>query len=194
MLCEARRTFTGEASQGVDAEELAVVLLGLTFIKVSARLAVLLQNVAPRAGTLVAALRVLADEVARLWGLGAFIEVYAGGSANVCGVASLAEASEGAHGVDALAVGAEVWHHLAFINISPISGVPWTVRTDLFVLGSRGERAELALVAPASPAVAAAFRLGDQVAAAGRHLAHGLQHLGEAQALPVVKAFSARGA
>lgn len=38
-------------------------------------------------------------------------------AAEVRGVANLAEASEGAHGVDALAIGAEVWHHLTFINI-----------------------------------------------------------------------------
>ena len=34
MLCETRWTFTGETSQSVDTEELAIVLFGLTFIKV----------------------------------------------------------------------------------------------------------------------------------------------------------------
>lgn len=42
---------------------------------------------------------------------------HAGGPTDVRGVASLAEAAEGAHGVDALAIGAQVWHHLALINI-----------------------------------------------------------------------------
>lgn len=37
--------------------------------------------------------------------------------ADVRGVADLAEASEGAHGIDALAASAQVWHHLTFINI-----------------------------------------------------------------------------
>lgn len=34
MLCETRWTFTGKTSQGVDTQELAIVLFGLTFIKV----------------------------------------------------------------------------------------------------------------------------------------------------------------
>lgn len=34
MLCETRWTFTGKASQSVDTEELAIVLFGLTLIKV----------------------------------------------------------------------------------------------------------------------------------------------------------------
>lgn len=42
---------------------------------------------------------------------------YTRGAADICGVANLAEAPEWAHGVDALTVGAEVWHHLTLINI-----------------------------------------------------------------------------
>ena len=34
MLCETRWTFTGKTSQSVDTQELAIVLFGLTFIKV----------------------------------------------------------------------------------------------------------------------------------------------------------------
>lgn len=34
VLCEARRTLAGEASNGVDTEELAVMLLGRTFIQI----------------------------------------------------------------------------------------------------------------------------------------------------------------
>ena len=34
MLGETGRTFTGESPQGVDTEELAVVLFGLTFVEV----------------------------------------------------------------------------------------------------------------------------------------------------------------
>lgn len=55
--------------------------------------------------------------------------------------------------------------------------------THLLVVGSAGQGAQLALRAPAAPAVAAALGLGDQVAVGGGHLAHGLQHLGEAEAL-----------
>lgn len=57
---------------------------------------------------------------------------------------------------------------------------------DLFVLGSSRKWAELTLVAPASPAITAAFWLCDEVAATGGHLTHCLQHLCEAQALSVV--------
>ena len=42
---------------------------------------------------------------------------YARGSADVCGVANLTETPEGAHGVDALTTGAEVWHDFTFINV-----------------------------------------------------------------------------
>jgi len=94
VLCETRRTSTGKASQRVDTQELAVVLFGLTLIKVFARLSILLQDVAPRTGALVTPLSVLADEVAWFRGLGTFIKIYARGTANVCRVPNLAEASE----------------------------------------------------------------------------------------------------
>lgn len=42
---------------------------------------------------------------------------YTRGSTDVRGVANLAEAPEGAHGIDALTIGAEIWHNFAFINI-----------------------------------------------------------------------------
>lgn len=38
-------------------------------------------------------------------------------SADVCGVADLTETPEGAHGIDALTTGAEIWHNFTFINI-----------------------------------------------------------------------------
>lgn len=69
---------------------------------------------------------------------------------------------------------------------SSVGGVSWAVRTDLFVLGRSRKRAKLTLVTPASPPITAALGLRDKVAAAGRHLAHGLQHLSEAESLSVV--------
>lgn len=42
---------------------------------------------------------------------------YTRSSTDVCGIAHLAEAPERAHGVDALTIGAQVWHNLTFINI-----------------------------------------------------------------------------
>lgn len=94
VLCKARWTFTGKTSQSVDTEELAVVLFGLTFIKVFARLCILLQDIAPRTRALVTPLGVLADEVAWFWGLGTFVKIYTRGAADVCRVANLAEAAE----------------------------------------------------------------------------------------------------
>lgn len=94
MLGETRRTFAGKTSQCVDTEELAVVLFGLTFIKVFAGLSVLLQDVAPRTGALITPFCVFADEVAWFRGLGTFIKIYTRGAAEVCRVADLAEASE----------------------------------------------------------------------------------------------------
>lgn len=157
MLCETRWTFTGKTSQSVDTQELAIVLFGLTFIKVFAGLPVLLQDIAPGTRALVTPLCVLADEVARFWGLRTFVEIYARGSADVCGVANLTETPEGAHGIDALTTGAEIWHDFTFVNISSISGIAWAMRTYLFVLCSSREWAELTLMTPASPPVAAAF-------------------------------------
>lgn len=174
VLRETRWTFTGKTSQSVDTEELAVVLFGLTFIKVFARLCVLLQDIPPGTRALVTSLSVLADEVAWFRGLGTFIKIYTRGAADVCGVAHLAEASERAHGIDALTVAAKVWHNLAFIDISAIGGISWAMRTYLLVLGSSRKWAELTLVTPASPPVTAAFGLCDEIAAAGRHLTHGL--------------------
>lgn len=69
---------------------------------------------------------------------------------------------------------------------SAVGGVPWSQRAHLLVLDGARQRAELALRAPASAHVAAALRLGHAVPAGGRLLAHGLQDLGVAVALPVV--------
>lgn len=54
-----------------------------------ADLAVLLQDVAPGAGALVAALGVLADEVAGLWGLVALVQICTPGTQNASGRAPL---------------------------------------------------------------------------------------------------------
>ena len=48
------------------------------------------------------------------------------------------------------------------------------------------ERADLTVGAPASPAVAAALRLGDRVPVARADLTHVLEHLCEAVPFPVV--------
>lgn len=69
---------------------------------------------------------------------------------------------------------------------SPISGVSRAMRTNLFVLRCPRKRAQLTLVAPASPTITAAFWLCDEIAATGGHLTHCLQDFREAQTLPVV--------
>lgn len=77
-------------------------------------------------------------------------------------------------------------HGLPQLLTSPVSGISWAMRTYLFVLCSSRKWAQFALVAPASPPVAAALWLGDKVAAAGCHLTHCLQHLCKAESLSVV--------
>lgn len=77
-----------------------------------------------------------------------------------------------------------VFPHL--LPTSAVGGVPWSERAHLLVLHSAGQRAELTLRAPASAHVAAALGLGHAVPAGGRLLAHGLQDLSVAVALPVV--------
>lgn len=69
---------------------------------------------------------------------------------------------------------------------SAICGIAMAMWAQLFVLGSARQGAELTLVAPAAAPVTAALRLGGGGPAARRHLAHGLQHLRETEALPVV--------
>lgn len=94
VLGETRWTFTGKTSQSVDTEKLAIVLFGLTFIKVFARFPILLQDISPRTRALVAPLTVLADEIAWFRGLGTFVKIYTRSSTDVCGIAHLAEAPE----------------------------------------------------------------------------------------------------
>lgn len=102
--------------------------------------------------------------------------------------------AEGSDGVDALAILAQIWHHLALIDISAVCGVARSEWTHLLVLYSAGQWAELTLCAPASAHVAAALRLGNTVSAGGRLLAHCLQNLCIAVTLSVVNTFSPCGA
>lgn len=193
MLSEAWRAFAVESSNNVHTQELAVVLLGGTFVQVFANLPVFLQNISSWARALVAALCVLADEVTWFRGLVTLIQIHTGCACDICCVAQPAVAAEGANAVDALSVLAEVGQNLALIDVSPISGVPWAMRTHFLVLGGSKKGAELTLRSPTAPTVAAALRFGDQVAVGGRHLAHGLQYFSEAEALAGVNTLCARG-
>lgn len=77
-------------------------------------------------------------------------------------------------------------HGFPQLLTSSISGIAWAMRTYLLVLGGSREWAELTLMTPASPPIAAAFWLCDKVTTAGCHLTHGLQHLCKAEALSIV--------
>lgn len=92
MLGKARRTFTSEAANGVNTQELTVVLLSCTLIKIFAAPSIILQNVTFRAGTLVTPFCVLADEIAGFGSLVAFVQVYAGSPSDVRSVASFTNA------------------------------------------------------------------------------------------------------
>lgn len=69
---------------------------------------------------------------------------------------------------------------------SAVSGVSRAERTHLLVLYSAGQRTQLTQRAPSSTPVTATLRLGDGVSVSGRLLAHRLQDLREAEALPVI--------
>ena len=58
--------------------------------------------------------------------------------------------------------------------------------TELPVACRASQGTELTLVTPAAASVTAALGLGGGCPAAGRHLAHSHEHLGKAEALPVV--------
>lgn len=76
-------------------------------------------------------------------------------------------AAVGPDGVDALAVQTHIWHHLALVNVSAVCGIAGSKRAHPFVLYGAGQRAELALRAPASARVAAALGLGHAVPVGG---------------------------
>lgn len=69
---------------------------------------------------------------------------------------------------------------------SAVCGVAWSQWAHLLVLHGARQRAEFTLRAPTAAHVAAALGLGHAVPAGGGLLAHGLQDLGVAVALPVV--------
>lgn len=157
MLCKSWWTLACKSSNGVYTQELAVVLFGLTLIKIFTSLPILLKNVPPWTRAQVTALCVFTDEVARLWRLDTLVHVHTGGACNVSGVAQFAETTEGAHGVDALSIPTQVRHDFAFVNISAISSVAGAMGTELLVVAGSRQGADLTLIAPASASIAAAF-------------------------------------
>lgn len=73
VLGEPRRAFAREAADGVNTQELTVMLLGCTLVKIFAAPSVLLQNIALGAGTLVTPFCVFAYEIAGFGSLVALI-------------------------------------------------------------------------------------------------------------------------
>lgn len=167
MLSEARRALACEAPNGVDTEELTVVLFGGTLIQIFACLSIWLQTVSSGAGAQITALSVLTQEVTRLWRQSALIHINTRGGGKVSFVTHITVTSEGSNCVDALTMFTQFWDHLALINIPPISGVAWSERAHLLVLDSAREWTKLALRSPPSASITAALRLGDTVPVCG---------------------------
>lgn len=92
VLGKARRTFTSEAANGVNTQELTVVLLSCTLIKIFAAPSIILQNVAFWARTLVTPFCVFADEIAGFGSLVALVQIYAGSPSYVGSVAGFTNA------------------------------------------------------------------------------------------------------
>lgn len=157
MLSKARWTFAVEASNRVNAQELAVVLLGGTFIQIFAGLAIFLQDVASWTRALVAALCIFAYKVARFRRLRTFIQINASCSSNICGIAQVAVTAERSNGIYALSIFAQVRKHFTFINISAISSKARAMWTHLLKWSSSRKGTEFTLVTPASPHITAAF-------------------------------------
>lgn len=67
-----------------------------------------------------------------------------------------------------------------------ICGIAEPMRTQFSVLDSAWQRTELALVPPATTAVAAALGFGAGYSAARGHLTHGLQYFSETEALSII--------
>lgn len=85
-------------------------------------------------------------------------------------------------------------NNLALINICSVGHKPSAMGAEFFESHSALERADLTVGPPASPSIAAAFRLGDGVPVARADLTHVLEHLREAVPFPVVKALILVGA
>lgn len=194
MLCKAWRTLAGESSDGVDTQELTVMLLGRTLIQVFAGLSIWLQAVSSGAGAQITALCIFTQEVTGLRRQSAFIHVDTRARSEVGFVAHVTVAPEGADGVDALTVLAQIWHHQTLVDISSIGGVARSKWTHLFVLDGPRQWTELTLCPPPSACVAAALRFGHTVPVCGRLLAHGLQNLHVTVALSIVNTLGSSGA
>lgn len=163
MLGKPRRAFAREATDGVNTQELAVMLLGCTLVEIFAAPSVLLQNVAFRAGTLVTPLCVFTDKIAGIGSLVALIQIYTGGPCDIRRVASFTDAVIGPSVIDTLPVPADIVNNLALINICSIGHEASAMRTQFLVSHSGLERADLTLGSPASPSITAALGLGDGV-------------------------------
>lgn len=90
--------------------------------------------------------------------------------------------------IDTLPISTNIMNNLAFIDICSIGHKSSAMGAEFFEGHSALERADLTVGAPASPSIAAAFRLGDRVPVARADLTHVLEHLREAVPFPVVKA------
>lgn len=194
VLGEPRRAFACEAADGVNTQELTVMLLGCTLVKIFAAPSVLLQNIALGAGTLVTPFCVFAYEIAGFGSLVALIQIYTGSPCYVRSVASFTDAVIRSSVIDTLPVSANIVDYLALINICSVGHESSAVGTQFLVSHCALEGADLTVGSPASPSITAALGLGDGVPVARSNLAHVLQHLGKAVPFPVVQALILSGA
>lgn len=163
MLGEPRRAFACEASDGVNTQELTVMLLGCTLIKIFAAPSVLLQNIALGAGTLVTPFCVFAYKIAGFGSLVALIQIYTGSPCYIRSVASFTDAVIRPSVIDTLPISADIMDYLAFINICPVGHESSAMGTQFLVSHCALKRADLTVGSPASPSITAALGLGDRV-------------------------------
>lgn len=172
VLGKARRAFACEATNGVNTQELTVVLLGCTFIKIFTAPPILLQNIAFRAGALVTPFCVFAYKIAGFGSLVALVQIHTGSPCYIRCVASFTDAMIRPSVIDTLPVSANIVNHLALINICSIGHESAAMGAQFLVSHSALERADLTVRSPASPSITAALGLGDGVPVARANLAH----------------------
>lgn len=163
VLGKPRRAFASKATNGVDTQKLAVVLLSCTLIQIFTAPPVILENVAFWTRTLVTPLRVFADKIARLGGLVTLVQVHTGSPSDVWRVATFTEAVIRALVIDTLPISADIMNNLALIDICSVGHKSSSVGAELFEGHRALERADLTVGTPAPPSVTAAFGLGDWV-------------------------------
>lgn len=161
LLDKSVRTLAFEGADGVDAQVLAVVLLGHTLIQIDAGAVIAIELVSGGTHALVTSHGVAAVEAAGRWGAHALVHVQAHLLARAGLVSVIAGATEASERVDAGSVCTESGKHAAVVHVLAVRSKSGSVRAELHESSSSGVGALLTVITPALTAVTTALSLGE---------------------------------